>query len=267
MKNIIPKLESISKENSNMGMLAKYLIEYDGDLAELKISKICDDLFISVASATRLAKRLELDGFSQLKIYLAQERSTNQKSTHRYTNITSQKYYDDIMSSLNGTLAAIDNETITKVSYEISHSSKVNFFAVGGSNIVVTDIAQKLSRIMIPVTYHGDTHIQYVEASNCKLGHVSVGLSYSGLTHEILANLQISKKNGAVTVLITNNKNVNYDFLDYVIDISSTDNSTRTYSISSRFSSLAVLDLIYLNIIDSNPEYYKQLLEHNRYIK
>lgn len=267
MKNIIPKLEVISQEKNNMGALATYLLEYSGDIADLKISKICDELFISVASATRLAKRLGLDGFSQLKIYLAEEKAQNNMSTQKYKNISTIKYYNDVMDSLHNTLARVNIETIDKVSEEIEKASKVNFFAVGGSNIIVTDFSQKLSRIKIPVTVNGDTHIQYVEAANCSPGHLCIGLSYSGLTHEILSNLQISKQNGATTVIVTNNKNLDYDFIDYVIDISSVDNSMRTYSISSRFSALAVFDLIYLSIIDRRPDYYKQILEHNRYIK
>lgn len=267
MKNIIPKLEAIGQEQSNMGELARYLLDYDEDIADLKISKICDQLYISVASATRLAKRLGLDGFSQLKIYLAEEKTQNKISNQRYNNISTSKYYTDVMNSLNNTLVNIDITKIENLSSEIETASKVNFFAVGGSNIIVTDFAQKLSRIMIPVTFHGDTHFQYVEAANSDQSQLCIGLSYSGLTHEILANLQMAKQNGARTVLITNNQNLSYKFLDYIIDISSVDNSMRTYSISSRFSALAVFDLLYLSIIDKRPDYYNQLLEHNRYIK
>lgn len=267
MKNIIPKLEVISQENSNMGLLAKYLLEYNGDIANLKISKICDDLYISVASATRLAKMLDLDGFSQLKIYLAQELVTNEMSSHKYTNINAKKYYHDIIQSLSTTLNDINDELLMTVSNEIENSSKINFFAVGGSNIVITDFAHKLARIKFEVTYHSDTHFQFVEAANSEVGQLSIGLSYSGITHEVLANLQRSQQNGAKTVLITNNKNIDYQFLDYVIELSSSDNSMRTYSISSRFSSLAILDLLYLNVIGARPEYYNELLESNRYIK
>lgn len=267
MKNIIPRLEAIKQENSNMGLLANYLLEYDGDLAELKISKICDELYISVASATRLAKRLGLDGFSQLKIYLVEERTQNKVSTQKYSNISSQKYLSDIVDSLSATLDTVDLEKIEQVSKCILEANKVNFFAVGGSNIVTADFAQKLSRIRIPITNYGDTHFQYVEAINSTTEHLAIGLSYSGLTHEILSNLQLSKQHGAKTVLITNNKNIKYDFIDYVIDVNSTDNSMRTYSISSRFSSLAIFDLLYLTIIDSDIDYYNDLLNGNRYIK
>lgn len=267
MKNIIPKLEVISKERSNMGILAKYLLEYSDDIADLKISKICEDLYISVASATRLAKMLDLDGFSQLKIYLAQELATNESSSNKYTNISAMKYYNDITSALSMTLNEVDDKLLLTVAKSIETATKVNFFAVGGSNLVITDFAHKLRRIKIEVTDHGDSHFQFVEAANCEPRQMSIGLSYSGLTHEVLSNLQISKKHGAETVLITNNKNIDYDFIDHIIAVSSSDNSTRTFSISSRFSSLAILDLLYLNVIGVNPEYYNELLESNRYIK
>lgn len=267
LKNIIPKLESISQENSNMGTLAKYLLNYDQDIADLKISKICDELYISIASATRLAKRLGLDGFSQLKIYLAEEKTQNKISNQKYNNISTSKYYNDVMESLNETLNDLNMSQLETVSEKITKSKMINFFAVGGSHVVITDFAQKLSRIKIPVTFYGDSHLQYVEAMNSDKDTICLGLTYSGLTHEIIANLQVAKQNGATTVIVTNNKNLSYDFIDYIVDISSVDNSMRTYSISSRFSALAVFDLMYLNIIDSNADYYNAILENNRYIK
>lgn len=194
MKNIIPKLETIAQEKSNMGLLANYLLGYEGDIAELKISKICDDLYISIASATRLAKRLDLDCFSQLKIYLVNERTQNKVSTQKYTNISSQKYFDDIVVSLNTTLNTVDLDVTTEVSNEIMNVSRVNFYAVGGSHVIVTDFAQKLARLKIQVNFYGDAHLQYVEAANSDNSAVSVGLSYSGLTQEILDNLSVSKK-------------------------------------------------------------------------
>lgn len=265
--NLIPKLESVSLETGNIGILAKYLLEYDGDVSKLKTSHLCDELFISAASTTRLAKRLGLDGFPELKIYLQQEREANLKASNKYSDITAQKYYDDIVNSLAVTLTNASDQQLLAISQEIEKASKVNLFAVGGSNTIITDFGQKLLRIRKSVTYSGDNHFQFVEACNSDESTICIGLSYSGITHEVLANLQTSKQNGATTVLITNNKDVKYDFLDHVVVISSSDNSMRTYSISSRFSSLAILDLLYLNVIETNPEYYNQILEHNRYIK
>lgn len=267
MKNIVPKLELISHENNGIGTLAKYLLDYEDDLAELTISKLSEDLFISIATATRLSKRLELDGFSQLKIHLAQEKYHRQNVRKLYEDEIYENYYEDITKALTMSLTLIDNQTVQAVSDEIGKGSKINFFAVGSSNIAVRYVAQKLYRINKAATHHSDPHLQYVEAMNSNSTVVAVGVSYTGLTHEILANLQLSKNKGATTVLITTNRNLSYDFVDYIILTPDVNDVACCTSISNRFTCVVVLDLIYLNLIKSDPDYYRSLIDNNSYIK
>ncbi len=176
-------------------------------------------------------------------------------------------YYQDATNILKHTLSSIDNNLIKIVSDEMRVAAKINFFAVGSSNVAVRYLAQKLFRFNKSVTHHSDPHLQYVEAMNSNSTVVNVGVSYSGLTHEILGNLQIGKERGATTVLITSNKKVKYDFIDYIIVTPIVDVQTGYLSISNRFSSVIVLDLIYLNIIEADPVRYRQMLEYNSYIK
>lgn len=265
MVNIISKLEDISREESSLGLLANYLLQYDEDLANLKISAVCDELFISIASTTRLANKLGLDGFTQLKIYLAQERSSKRAQLAMFENSMSQHYYEDLIGALQGTLTTVDNKLINKIGNEIIASSKVNLFGIGSSNVVVSYLAQKLIRIQKPVSFHADSHFQYVEAMNSNSSQIAIALSFSGLTHEILANLQLSKKHGATTVLITANHNVKYDFIDYIIVVPNSDLETSFNSISNRFTSVIIFDLLYLSIIETNPTYYKGLIASNKY--
>lgn len=267
MKNIISKLEDISREDNSLGTLAKYLLEYEGDLADLKVSDVCDELFISIASTTRLANKLGLDGFSKLKIYLAQERATIKTTLKMFENSMSQHYYEDVLDALQGTLSTVNNNSIKEISQEIIKSSKVNLFGIGSSNIVVSYLAQKLMRIQKPVSNHADSHFQYIEAMNSNSSQIAIALSFSGLTHEILANLQLSKQKGAVTVLITANSKVNYSFIDYTIVVPNSDTASSFHSISNRYTSVIIFDLIYLNIIESNPSYYNQLLANNKYLR
>lgn len=265
--NIIPKLESIGKQDDNMGILANYLLEYDGDFNNLKIQHICDTLYISVASATRLAKKLDLSGFSELKIQLIQERSENKISQNKYLDISTNKYYEDICTALSNTLEGVDINYIQKISFEMTKVKKVVFFSIGGSTVSLTDFAYKLQRLKIQTSLYSDYHMQYVEAMNADADVLCIGLTYSGLTEEVLHCLNIAQGNKAKTLMITSNEELINDKFDHFILINASKNTTRTYSISSRISTLSILDLIYLSIIESNPDYYNKLLFENRFIK
>lgn len=267
MKNLIPKLEEISKENNNSALIADYLLNYQGDLGQLRITHICDDLYVSIASATRLSKRLGLDGFNQLKVYLAEEKIYSQNSKQNYININSNKYYDNINDSLKMTLGQLNEQELAELATKVSTATRINLFAVGGSNITLFDFARKLMKLKMNVTCHSDVHLQYIEAQNSEFGTLAIGLTYSGLTKDVIENLIHSKENGATTVLLTNNRNIHSQYIDEYIYIESNQSSSRTFSIATRISTIAVLDLIYLSIIDSDPAFYYEILQKNRVIK
>lgn len=258
MNNIIARLTEISKEDSSIGVLADYLLKYEGDLGDLTITKLSEELFISIATATRLANRLQVDGFSHLKIQLAQARSNPCLPSFEDQMFTF--YFDQMTTILSQTISSLNRSQIDDIAKELDGSSKINFFAVGSSNIAVRYLGQKLTKINKIVTHHPDAHMQHVEANHSNSTIVGVGVSYSGLTSEIIANLQLTKKHGGTTVLITSNQNVKYDFIDYIVKVPKLEGETRKNSISKRVTSVITLDLIYLALLEANPQYMEQLL-------
>lgn len=257
MKNIIAKLTEISKEDSSLGMLADYLLKYEGDIGDLTSTKLSEELFISIATATRLSSRMELDGFSHLKIQLAQARSNPYLPC--FEDQMFNFYFEQMTSILSNTLGCVNREQIDMIARELDSSSKINFFAVGSSNIAVRYLGQKLTKINKTVTHHPDSHMQHVEAMHSNSTIVGFGVSYSGLTAEIIGNLQTTKRHGGTTILITSNQNVNYNFVDYTIKVPKTENDRNNDSISKRFTSVITLDLIYLALLEANPQYNQKL--------
>ncbi len=267
MRNILPRLEGIAKGKGNLSILAQYLIDIDEGIEDLTVAKISEELFISIASGTRLAKKLGLSGFNELKFLLIQEKVNNVVESNKYDSLTKSKYLDSVNFSLESTANKVSDEIVFKVAELINNKSKINFYAMGGSYIVLSDFAYKISRLNKSTTIFNDFHFQNVAASNNDSDTLNIGLSYSGNTKEVLINLEQSKKNGGTTVLITNNENIDYDYIDYLVFIKSTENSKRLYSITSRFSSLLVLDLIYLSVINSDKDRYMDILNKTRIIK
>ncbi len=266
-RGIINKLTTITNENTSQGELAKYLLNYQGDVSELKIRVICDDIYVSIATATRLAKRLNLSGFNELKLYLQEEKIQQSLTNKHYQDITAKTYKNDINQTLNDTFELIDDNIVRKISEVIASRSIIDFYAVGGSNIVISDFAYKLARLKKRIFVEGDVHLQHVQAMNSTNDTIAFSLSYSGTTTDIIKMLKLAKKNGAITILITGNANISYDFIDYIVLIKATDMSRRMYSITSRIAALSVLDLIYLKIIDIDYEKNSNILEHTRYNK
>lgn len=264
MKNIIPKLEKISIEHGNMGLLANYLLNYEGNLSELKVKEICDDLYISVASATRLAKHMGLNGFSELKTYLAIEKSQNQLSNAHYQSTDAKDYYNNACIALDNTLKHIDMETVNQIAIDILESSRVNLFGIGESNLTLQDFGHKLKRVGILVNFQADAHLQFVEASTSDDQTVAIALSYSGLSRDVLNSLRISKMSGAKTLILTSNELLDSEYIDKYLLISSSEATKRSFSFESRLCTHAILDLIFIRMLELRPE-LRSVSNANRY--
>lgn len=264
MKNIIPKLEKISSEHGNMGLLANYLLNYEGNLSELKVKDICDDLYISVASATRLAKHMGLNGFSELKTYLAIEKNQNELSNAHYQSACAKEYYNNACIALDNTLKRVDMKTIDIVAKAIVESKRVNLFGIGESNLTLQDFGHKLKRVGYAVNFPADSHLQFIEASTSDDRTVAIALSYSGLSREVLNSLRVSKLSKAKTVMITSNELLEKEYIDDYLLISSEEATKRSFSFESRLCTHAILDLIFLRILEIKPE-LKNVSNSNRY--
>lgn len=254
MKNIIPKLEKISVENGNMGLLATYLLNYDGNLSELKVKDICDDLYISVASATRLAKYMGLNGFSELKTYLTIEKNQNQISKASYQSSCAKDYYNNACIALENTLKHVNMEVIDITANNILASDRINLFGIGESNLTLQDFGHKLKRIGLAVNFQADAHLQFVEASTSTQNSIAIALSYSGLSKDVLNSLRVSKLSGAKTVIVTSNELLDGDYIDNYLLITSEEASKRSFSFESRLCTHAILDLIFIRILELRPD-------------
>lgn len=263
-RNIIYQLEVVAKERNNQGKLAQFLLDYKGDFNDLKIRMICDELYVSIATATRLAKRLNLNGFNELRIYLMQERQSEKYLKNHNKDLTVDEYYEDIKESLNKTIYSIEPNNLIKISQKIAACENIDFYAVAGSNVILQDFAYKIERLNIPISVYGDNHLQHVKASNSKETTIAFALSYSGETKEVLEKLQLAKQRGAYTILMTSNLYLQLDYVDEFLHVKAKDLSRRTYSITSRIASLAILDLLYLKLLDLNHQQYEEILDKTR---
>lgn len=264
MKNIIPKLEKISTESGNMGLLANYLLNYEGNLSELKVKEICDDLYISVASATRLAKYMGLNGFSELKTYLAIEKSQNKISNANYQSSDVKEYYNNACFALDNTLRMLDMEKIECIAEDIIESNRVNLFAIGESNLTLQDFGHKLKRVGFLVNFQADAHLQFVEASTSNQNTVAIALSYSGISKDVLNCLRVSKMFDSKTIILTSNELLDEEYIDDYLLISSDESSKRSFSFESRICMHSILDLIFLKILELKPE-LRTISNANRY--
>ncbi|MEG0693595.1 MAG: SIS domain-containing protein, partial [Oscillospiraceae bacterium] len=139
--------------------------------------------------------------------------------------------------------------SIEQVAKHMIDATSIRIFGMGVSGLVGEDLYYKLLRIGKTVFHNRDAHVQLTYASNMKQGDVAVLISYSGITSEVLELLDIAKKTGATTVVIT--KYAKNDFTsraDYVLHTSTPEIDMRSGATSSRIAQLTIVDVLFTAI-------------------
>lgn len=254
---VVNELTKMSKLNSVNGICAKCILDNIKVIANYNGREIANLANVSPSVPTKIAQELKLEGFKELKKILIEERSydTNHK-----------QYYESLQKSLQNTFESVDEDTVMELISYIVRAERVNIFAVGGTNLIATDFALKLERLNKWVTCHSDNHLQLVNARLSSSNSLAIGVSYSGKTKDVMEHLQIAKKKGAKTALITNSDKT-FDFVDVHISSCCNENNFRMYSTTSRIALLSICDYVYLRYLSLNEELNHELLLKTQIIK
>lgn len=255
-------MSSIYRIKENMGnytlterKIADFILENKDLVISSSAQKMATDIDTSAAAIVRFAKRIGYDGFTHLKVELAKDRSDEDEN---FDSIISQS---DSMQTLVKKLE-YENQTTFKHTYsllnidrlesaieKVNKAKRIYLFGIGGSGIVAQDLYQKLVRINVNVIYHQDFHLQISALAHAEEDDVSISLSYSGETKEIISAQKIATDKGLCTISITQTGRTPLDrYSDFVFHIPKEEAELRLGTIASRFSMFALTDLIYLGI-------------------
>ncbi len=263
--DILEKLEEVSFERNSQGRLARYLLEKD-DVTNMKIQDLMEECYISVATATRLSKKIGLKGFGELKVLLIEAKTKERSTKQSGVSITTKTYGQNLSESIVNTFINLNERMLNKIVESIHKSDVVDFYAVGGTNLIAQDFAFKLGRLNKHVTYYADFHMQYIRAKNSTQNTVAIAISYSGSTPEILRALEIARENGATTILITKDSADDLPFVDYSLVVETIKTDSQSFAIISRITILSILDLAFLKLIEMD-ESYQKMIQKTKFIK
>ncbi len=250
MKYIIPKLEKISLESGNMALIANYLLKYEGDLSELKVKEICEELYISVASATRLAKYMGLNGFSELKTYLAIEKEELAMSNMQNQAGNINGYYNLVSNYLEKTLNYVDGKVILECARIIANAQKVILLGSGVDNLFLQLFAFKLKTLNINVQFQIDSQLQYIDCQNSTNLDVCIVLNTNQEVNGLISNLQTIQANGTQTIGMINCDNEIDSYFDNVLILNTQDFQTEKYNWQSSVGVNVMCELLCLNIME-----------------
>ena len=248
--------EEYSKLTKSEQRVADYFINNYKEAINESTQSIALITNTSPATVIRFVKTMKFEGIQQLKLALAADIDSDRKYIcdeiiHQKDGLeeTIEKNKRNIVNSIEKLYALMDMDLMKQAIDAIDSARKIYLFGVGASGIVCYDINYKLSRIGKDVVFNNDIHLQLVNLNFIKKEDTCVCISYSGNTRETVLVAEIAKKAGAKTVgICCYGKNELSNICDITLRVPQDERELRLGAISSRNTTLTLLDMIYLAI-------------------
>ncbi len=267
IKQIIDDLPKAEKK------AARYIIENTSKLKDMNISQLAEASGSSTAAIVRLCKRLEFDGFQQMKLSViinSINSSTPEKTSFDDFRIQKGVNVHDIMESsiekvtgaINLIPKIINEESIKDAAELISKSKRIQIMGMGASGLVAMDLMQKLQRIGISAYYYPDIDLQLTMACNLGKEDLFIGISYSGKNKNVIKALHQAREKGARSITLTRfGNNKLSDIGDIKLFVPAVEPLIREAATISRITQLFIIDILFSYIISINPDDIRKNLE------
>ena len=164
----------------------------------------------SEATVVRFSQNLGYQGLPEFRTSLMQDVLSAQRGL--YEEVTADDAPADLLrkvvnlsvSALHDTLAVLDPGEFGRAVEAVINARRLHFFGAGGSAYIAQEAALKFLRLSVPAVSFIDRFSQVTSAALLGAGDVALGLSYTGVTKEVVEALTTARQTGATTICITN---------------------------------------------------------------
>lgn len=206
----IPVLTKIKEQIESMYLaerkVAEIVLNNPQKIIKMNVTELAELSDVSDATVVRLCKRLGYTGFTQMKIYLAEELGRNQMAGYQDAKDNPQNAKDVIRCLTRDLLRIadfIDEERIRKCIELICTSKRVFISAVGNTIPVAMDFAYRLSRLGINASC--GTIVEYGIASIASGSEedLLIAISHSGSSRHVIQAVEIANEKKMSTIAVT----------------------------------------------------------------
>lgn len=246
MDNLLEFLNSdqVKKTKTNK-KIAHFILQNQTLCTTLNLKEFSRMAGVSEGSVVNFSRSLHYDGFTHLKVGIAQMngRFASTYSSKDNSCGTLDDISQEVQLSLQATANIINEQTLQVVAEKL-HSVNGRIFVCGKSTsaYIGNILAGYLARLQLPAFFSDDA---YNLARSCSTSDVVIAISYSGLTIEILKTIQRAKEKGAYTLCITAFKNSELaKACDDALIFTTTESKNGQFPIVARIVQLALCDAL-----------------------
>ena len=273
MAGILVKIGALKKSLPEAERhVADYISKNPEKAGFQSISAMAELAGVSVASVSRLTKKLGLGNYKELRMSLAAEIIPEENLGAIYESIKpsdnaeqiTEKVFAGNIKSLEDTFKIINHKDLKKAAEKFSKAKRLVFFGIGSSGHICKDAALRFGLLDIQAESYSDSQEVIVQSLRLNKSDVAVGISHSGRSQITVEALKIAKDSGAVSIGISNYLKSPLDKnSDIFLCTSFAENRVKVAALSSRIAQMCLLDALYLLTAKQKKMFKKAELMNN----
>lgn len=235
--------------------IADFILEHPRESVNPSIEELAERIGISESTMVRFAKKLGYSGYQRFRIALARETVPVTSQLFEREVIDASDGFDAVfnsaIASLLETQQSLDRGLVLEVATLMTNARNVYLMGLGGSNIVAEDALHKLVRTGINCQWAADFHLQLMMASQGTKDDVALLISHTGSGYDSIALAEELKSNEVRLVVLTSNPRSPLARLaDYILTVKTGASGAVSESFSARIVNLAIIDLLYIHVME-----------------
>lgn len=268
--NIIEKIKCLDHLTPNEAVLKDYLLENLDSVIDLSKNEIKVKLYISDSIIYRFCRKLDINGYDELRIQIASSllkhnKRKNEKDVDFNFPFTKDDLLDSICekiaiiykSSVDWTLSALDYNELAKSIYYLNKSKTVCLFTPNSTNEMAQGFMERIKDLNKNIKISTSPYDWKVDSYNLSINDVVIINSYAGTSSDIyLKYLPKLHKKKVPIILIASSHNK--DFFKYatckLLICDKERPVEKLHSYSSNISIQFIFDILYSGLYQKNYE-------------
>lgn len=270
------QFQSIVKTNySNLSKSEKLVIDYILNNLEtaslLTIQETAQKTNVSIATISRLAKKLGFNSYQEMRLKINESNQSNQEAffpnvsvKDSLLDIANHSFYTNKLS-LEETQSIIKEDDLELAVNLLARAKTCGIFGLGASQVVAMSAYHRFTRSSLECVFVQDFHLQLLQVARLTPDDCVLIISHTGNNKDTLRIVEIAKQNNVPIITITSNVTSALAKLSEVVLVSVSDETNfRPEAVSSLVSQITLVDALFIMYsikIDNTDVYLRKLRE------
>lgn len=255
--------------------VADYVLSDPDACTQCTISELAERVQVSQPTVVRFVQAMGFDGYRSFKYCLLRDRSGKSPQSPYFDpmgdlDLKPWDCLEDLPLKetrmagglLEDTLKSLSTQGLSRAVRMLATARTIDIYGVENSFTPANDLLTKLTYLGLNCRMHTDAYLQQISAAHLGVADVAVAISHSGCSVDTVKALKQARKTGAGTIAITSSQeSMLAKYADVCLSTGGQDLTIYGTAIFSRIPDLAVIDLLYMGIIQSDYERFSRNLD------